>query len=31
VSATYPCSLAMAFYNFWPGCTLASQVTEPIQ
>jgi Flp pilus assembly protein TadG len=31
VTATYPCSLEIAFYNFWPGCTLQSQVTEPIQ
>jgi Flp pilus assembly protein TadG len=31
VSATYPCSLAVAFYNFWPGCTLASQVTQAVQ
>jgi Flp pilus assembly protein TadG len=31
VSATYPCSLQIAFYNFWPGCALSSQVTELIQ
>jgi Flp pilus assembly protein TadG len=31
VTATYPCSLAIAFYNFWPGCALQSQVTEAIQ
>jgi Flp pilus assembly protein TadG len=31
VAATYPCSLAIAFYNFLPGCTLQSQMTEPIQ
>jgi Flp pilus assembly protein TadG len=31
VTATYPCSLQIAVYNFWPGCTLQSQVTEPIQ
>jgi Flp pilus assembly protein TadG len=31
VTATYPCSLQIALYNFWPGCTLQSQVTEPIQ
>jgi Flp pilus assembly protein TadG len=30
-SATYPCSLALLQYNFWPNCQLSAQVTELVQ
>jgi Flp pilus assembly protein TadG len=28
VAASYPCSLTVLQYNFFPGCTLTAQVTE---
>jgi hypothetical protein len=30
-SATYPCSLTVLQYSFWPNCQLSAQVTEIVQ
>jgi Flp pilus assembly protein TadG len=30
-AASYPCSLSVLDYNFWPGCQLTAQVTELVQ
>lgn len=31
VLATYPCTLTVMQYNYWPNCKLSAQVTELVQ
>jgi Flp pilus assembly protein TadG len=31
VAATYPCTLTVMQYDFWPDCKLSAQVTELVQ